>query len=135
MQGKNVLVVMAAATVLLGACKRETKDERFRRECEQYTQKDCPREMMEGIVLDSLSYDIGSRTRSEFYTLSGTLDNDSLLTDDVRNDLRESLLKDVKNSLQLKAYKDEGISMRYVYISQASGKVLIELTLKQEDYK
>ena len=48
---------------------------------------------------------------------------------------RESMLKGLKGSLPMKAYKDESITFRYVYRSASTGKTRLELTFTPEDYE
>ena len=126
---------MCFGVLLLGSCKRETKDERFRREYEQFTRKECPKEVAPCIHMDSVCYDIESRTLTEYYTFSDALDNDSLYTEEVIDDYRKGLLKELKGSIQMKPQKDESINFSYNYRSISTGNVLFELTFTPEDYK
>lgn len=117
------------------ACKRETKDEKFKRDFEQFTQKECPKLMDESTRMDSVCYDILSRTMTEYYTMMNTLDNDSLYKDEqLISTFTETMQKGLKSSLQLKPYKDEGITFRYIYRSLSTGKLLLELTFTEKDY-
>ena len=134
MQRTKILVVLAAATLLLCACRRETKDEKFRREYVEFTQKECPKDVNECTRMDSICYDIGSRTLTEYYTVWGLLDVDSLYTDDVLATLHDDILKSLKSSIHLKPYKDEGISFRYHYRSRSTGRKLVELVYTRDEY-
>ena len=134
MQRTKILVILAATLLPFSACRRETKDERFRREYEQFTQKECPKDVNELTRMDSITYDIASRTLTEYYTVWGTLEVDSFYTDDIVADLREDILKSIKSSIQLKPYKDEGINFRYLYRSRATGEQIVELSYTRDDY-
>ena len=125
---------MCLGALLLGSCKRETKDERFKREYEQFTRKECPKEVASCIRMDSICYDIESRTLTEYYTVSDKLDNDTMYTEEVVDDYRKGLLKELKGSIQMKPQKDESINFRYLYRSISTGDVLFELTFTPEDY-
>ena len=131
---RKVLTILCFGILLLGSCKRETKDERFRREYEQFTLKECPKDMNPYTRMDSICYDIKSRTLTEYYTVSDFLDDDSLYTEEVIEDYRTNLLKELKGSIQMKPYKDESINFSYLYRSITSGKVLLEVTFTPEDY-
>ena len=131
---KRLLTILCLGAILLGGCKRESKDERFRREYEQFTLKECPKDMNPYPRMDSLCYDIESRTLTEYYTVSDLLDNDSLYTEEVIEDYRTNLLKELKGSIQMKPQKDEGINFSYLYRSITSGKELLEVTFTPEDY-
>ena len=131
---KKVLALLCLGALLLGSCKRETKDERFKREYEQFTRKECPKEVASCIRMDSICYDIESRTLTEYYTVSDKLDNDTMYTEEVVDDYRKGLLKELKGSIQMKPQKDESINFRYLYRSISTGDVLFELTFTPEDY-
>lgn len=130
----KVLAILCLALLVCSSCRRETKDERFRREYQQYTEKECPKDIDPCTRLDSICYDIGSRTLTEYYTVRDQLDDDSLYTEEVTGTLHDEILKGLKGSIQLKDYKDEGINFRYSYRSITTGKLLLELNYTPEDY-
>ena len=85
------------------------------------------------IVLDSMTFDKDSRTIGYYYTLQGSLDN-PLRVDSAQ--FSEALLLEVKNSTNLKLYKDAGYSFRYTYHSEKdSGTKLFEATFRENDYR
>ena len=137
MDYNKVLALICFGTLLaLCACKRETKDERFRREFQQFTQKECPKLIDENTRMDSICYDIDIRTLSEYYTVMNELDVDAIYADgQLMSTFRESMLKGLKGSLPMTAYKDESITFRYVYRSASTGKTRLELTFTPEDYE
>ena len=136
MDYNKVLALICFGTLLaLCACKRETKDERFRREFQQFTQKECPKLIDENTRMDSICYDIGSRTRTEYYTVVNNLDDKDIYTDEkLIASFHEAVLKELKNSIQLKQYKDEGINFCYAYRSDSTGEMFMQLTFTKEDY-
>lgn len=134
----NKILAIACLGILVAfsACKRETKDEKFKRDFELFTQKDCPKLMDPCTRMDSVCYDIGSRTMTEYYTVMSDLDVDSIYANEkVMESFRETMLKGLKSSIQLKKYKDEGISFRYLYRSLSTGEVRLELIYTPEDYQ
>lgn len=129
---KKVILSALAATMLLTACQ-ESLEERCAREAKEYTAKHCPAQIAQDIVMDSMSFDRQTRTIGYHYTLSGNLDNSLTIN---KNQPREQLLMEVKNSTNLKLYKDEGYSFRYVYYSaKNSGTKLFEATFRKNDYR
>ena len=48
--------------------------------------------------------------------------------------LKDLLRKNVINSVDLKSYKEKGISFSYYYYSKASGKVRFQVRFTPEDY-
>lgn len=131
---KIMTILCLGAIVVFAGCKRETKDEKFKREFEQFTQKECPKEMDPYTRLDSAIYSIENRTLSYYYTVCNELDNEIFYTEDVINDFHDTVLKELKSSIQLKGYKDEGITFHYDYRSATTGKRFFDLTLTREDY-
>ena len=136
MQLNKVLPPICLGIILcFCACKRETKDERFKREFEQFTLKECPKFIDPTTRMDSICYDIESRTLTEYYTVKDQLDIDSIYADkELITNFRESMLNLLKGSIQFKAYKDEGVTFRYIYRSITTGKTRLELTFTREDY-
>ena len=126
------IIIMIVAGILLAACQ-ESLEERCAREAKEYTQKNCPRHIDTEIVLDSMTFDKDSHTIGYYYTLQGSLDN-PLRVDNAQ--FSEALLLEVKNSTNLKLYKDAGYSFRYTYHSEKdSGTKLFEATFRENDYR
>lgn len=132
---KKLTAIVALCTLIVcGACKQETKDEQFKKDFEQFTQKECPKEIDLFIQLDSANYNIESRTLNYHYTLEEELDHDTIYDEKTKDLFHENILKSLKTSIQLKPYKDEGITFRYIYRSNSTGKTLLELTFTAEQY-
>ena len=132
---KVLAIIACSSLIVCSTCKRETKDERFQRDFQQFTQKECPKFVDPYTCLDSAIYDIESRTLSYHYTVQEMLDNESIYTDELTEAFHEDILKGLKNSIQLKPYKDEGITFHYDYYSKTTGKMLLEMTFNKEDYQ
>lgn len=127
---KTVLLLMSI--VLLTACQ-ESLEDRCAREAKEFTEKNCPRAVAQDIVLDSMTFEKSTHTISYMYTLNGTLD-DTARIDSAH--FREMLLLEVKNSTNLKLYKDAGYSFRYAYYSEKeNGTKLFEATFRKSDYR
>lgn len=135
MNTNNIFTILACCAVIVCVgCKRETKDEKIKNDIEQFTQKECPKFFDPCTRLDSACYDIASRTLSYHYTVQDVLDDETIYTEEVTDAFRENTLRELRNSIQLKTYKDEGITFRYDYRSITTGKMLLELTFTKEDY-
>ena len=131
---KVLAIVCLGAIIVFGSCRRETKDEKFKRDFEQFTEKECPKFIDPYTRLDSAIYDIESRTLSYYYSVCKELDNDILYTVEVISDFHDNVLKELKSSIQLKGYKDEGVTFHYDYRSATTGKMMLDLTFTKEDY-
>ena len=85
-------------------------------------------------VMDSLTYDAPSHTLHYFYTLEGTLDNDSVTDSNFRKALEDLFHKYIVNSVELKTYKEKGLNFCYHYHSRSTGKERCQLLFTPEDY-
>ena len=80
-----------------------------------------------------MTFDKDSHTIGYCYTLQGSLDNPQRVD---KAKFSELLLMEVKNSTNLKLYKDAEYSFRYTYYSEKnSGTKLFEATFRKSDYR
>ena len=114
--------------------QRDSLDETIAKKTAEESQRDCPREIDSYTTLDSMSYDISSRTLHYNYTVFDVLDNEILYTDEFREEFREQLLNEIKNKIALKGYKKEGIAFQYTYLSKCSGDPLLDFRFEKSDY-
>lgn len=122
-----------ASIFALTAC-HESLEDRAAREAKTFTEKNCPTPVKDNTRTDSLTFDKATRTIAYWYTLCGSADNAEGLQQQ-KEKLISVLREGVKASTQLKAYKDEGFSMRYVYHSEKAPKeVLLDVTFTEKDY-
>ena len=128
---KRKIYTILMMTALLASCQ-ETLEERAARESHDYTEKHCPAPVAYQVTMDSMTFDKVSHTFGYYYSLSGTLDDSTYIK---QNNPRDMLLQQVKNSTNLKMYKDAGYSFRYVYMSTKSKDTLFDVTFKQKDYQ
>lgn len=120
---------------LLSACAFENFDKRSEREAREFTEKQCPRKVDKFTTLDSMIYDIESKTLAYHYTLSGDLDNDTIFTPGIWNDFKTILQEELTNSVELKRYKEHNVSFSYRYYSEATHKLKYEVTFTTNDYQ
>lgn len=126
------LFIFTAMTLLLASCQ-ETLEERGAREARDYTEKHCPAPVAHEVTMDSMTFDKSTHTFSYCYSLGGVLDDTAYIR---KNNPREMLLQQVKNSTNLKIYKDAGYNFRYVYTSKKlKGVTLFDDTFKPKDYE
>jgi len=129
---KGIVVTLIVGAMLLTSCQ-ESLEDRCAREAKEFTEKNCPRAVDKEIVLDSMTFEKATHTISYLYTLNGTLDDPQRIDS---THFRELLLMEVKNSTNLKLYKDEGYAFRYAYYSQKNnGTKLFEATFRESDYR
>lgn len=126
--------VLAVSMVLAG-CSKETRYERIQREAGEFTQKNCPKEVEPGIVMDSLCFDRETLRFKYCYTIGEPLDRDSIFTPELEETFRGKVLREIRSSIQMKGYKDAGLTFVYTYSSAATGKVYLDLEFTPEDYR
>ena len=128
---KKLWIIIAVA-LMVTACQ-ESLEDRCQREAKEFTERACPRHIDTEIVLDSMTFDKESHTIGYCYTLQGSLDNPMRVD---KTKFSEVLLLEVKNSTNIKLYKDAGYSFRYTYYSEKnSGTKLFEATFREKDYQ
>lgn len=119
----------------LASCGFEGFDERCAREAREYTLKQCPRRMDQATVLDSMVYDIPSRTLCYYYTMENVLDDKNVLTDELRSTFKEQLRKAIAGSIDLKKHKERGVAFEYRYYSQKDKTLLMKERIEAEEYQ
>ena len=128
---KTFLLLTTMMMVVLTSCQ-ETLEERCEREAKTFTEKNCPLRVAPGIAMDSMTFDKATHTIAYIYTLSGVVDDTAVIN---QSQPRERLLQEVKNSTNMKLYKEAGFSFRYTYFStKEKGTKLFEATFRKSDY-
>lgn len=128
----KIYLLLSAFVLLLFSCQESIED-RVAREAYEYTHKNCPVKVGEGIVNDSMTFDRVKRIISYHYSLSGQLD--TTFTDEQIQHVATELLNGVRNAAHLKIYKDAGLSFRYVYNSSKDPKrIVFDRTYTEKDY-
>lgn len=132
---KNILL-FATALLLLTACQ-ESLEEKAAREAREVTESKCPMPIGDNMYLDSIVFDIPTLTQTQYFRFTGNSDNDSTVENIVsNNDLKGTLVKELKNTPSYKALMNKGISFRYIYGSTAEPeKTYIDITVTKEDYQ
>ena len=125
------LFFLLFASAVLTSCQ-ESMEERCAREAREYTQQKCPAFINKVTRIDSLTFDATTHTISYCYSLMGAADVAGSVNE---GEARQSLLNEIKNSMNLKAYRDEGYNIRYVYHSDSRpSEVMYEVTFTKNDY-
>ncbi len=125
---------LTAAALVLSACSSTSREERFQRECEEFTLNYCPQRKDSCQMLDSITYNAEDNSMHNWYALSGQLDNDTLFSEKLKGLLYDELLGNLKKSLPLKKYKDAGVTFVYHYRSATSGKEFHKVVIGAESY-
>lgn len=131
---KKELLIFFSAAVLLVSC-HESLAEKAERQCREFTEKNCPRQLQNGMVYDSLTFDTPSQTIHYWYTISGKADNAELIKRQCHS-LRSTLLESIKDDVQSVKYKDAGFGFAITcHSAKNPGKVLLDEHFTAKDYK
>ena len=126
-------VFIAVLTVALFAACQESLEEKCAKEARVYTEKNCPSKLGDNIIIDSMTFEVATHTLHYHYRLTGVADSVGALSID---DVKATLLKDLRNTTSMKAYKDAGYSFAYTYRSEKNPEtVLYDVTLTTDDYQ
>jgi hypothetical protein len=112
-----------------------SRDEQIAREAREYTQKQCPRYVDKSTRMDSTTYDTQNRVFAYNYTVEGELDDPAIYTEQVKSLFRDKILKEIRSSIQMKSYKDEGLTILYRYVSASTGETRLEYRFEKEEYR
>lgn len=134
---KHLSLTLFAVTIFLCSACQDNFDQRCAQEAAEYTKTHCPQQVEEGNTLDSLSYNIETRTYQYYYTLSGRWTSPANIASlqQQKEILRGYLLDKLNNSLELNACKKEGINFSYKYYSASTKKEVVHILLTPADYK
>lgn len=133
----NILAACLALTlmVFVTSCQ-ESKRERFEREAREFTKKNCPRPEFEDIIiLDSLVCHNDSNNDYVYYY---SVKADSIMLEEMEKQheqLKENLLKAIRNSVDLRHVKEEGLNIVYAYYNAETHEKVSEFRFTTEDYR
>ena len=125
------VILFVLTTLILGACQ-ESLEDKCARECVEFTKRKCPSKVAPEMIVDSMVFDRTSHTILYYYKLTGASDRADAYQKD---QARELLKNELKNTTQVMTYKEAGYSFRYVYNSTKNKVTLFDVTFKQKDYQ
>ena len=124
------------AFLLLSACSQESRLQRFERETQDYTHRNCPRRVdRDGtITLDSLVFhDDGSLDYMYCYSINAS-DQDLATISRNIGTLRSNFLSSIQNDPELRHVREEGLNIIYLYFNPATHEELGRLRFTPDDY-
>lgn len=124
------IILFAALAIGFAACQ-ESLEEQAARQAKKFTAEKCPMQM-EMQVMDSMVFDVPTRTLQKFYRLTGEADREDLEFDR----LRQALIDELRNEPSYRIYRERGFNFQYTYRSESNpDKILFEAILTKDDYK
>ena len=76
---KRLFLFLPLLLLTLFSCRQSSFDDQCAEQAEEFTEKQCPKKISEGVVLDSMTYSKTLRCLSYHYTLSGKVDDAKLV--------------------------------------------------------
>ena len=126
---KKILLFACLLTGLVSC--QESLEEQAARQARKFTAEKCPMQM-EMQVMDSMVFDVNTRTLQKYYRLTGQADRSDLEFDR----LRQALIEELQNEPSYRVYRERGFNFQYIYRSEKNPDVvLFEALLSKEDYQ
>ena len=110
--------------ILFATSCQKSIEERAAQEAKEYTEKFCPTPVVNYAQTDSLVFDETTRTFTTYNTLVDKLDNQTVINTN-KAEIEKVFLNSVRNSTELKIYKDAGFNFRFVGRSASNGKIIL----------
>lgn len=127
--------ILLSVMVCMSACNRDSVDDRFWRQCRDYTRKYCPLRMDEYTMLDSLVYVREERCMNYYYLLEDSNVTDARQRVRLKEFLEGRLLSDLKNNTAFRELRENDISFRYHYRSSSGKEEVMMMEFGPNDYK
>ena len=127
---KKLILCFLMMSILISC--QQSRQEKLRKEALQ-TSIMCPIRIDKETTLDSMTYHQSDNTLFYYYSLIGSLDNAQKINN-LRPQIIKNQLETVKNSIELRKYKEWGISFCYIYFSKTSHKLLLNMKFTKEQY-
>lgn len=132
---KKIILLFMTIIGMTYSCQ-EDFDHHLQREAKEYTKKHCPLNVEVGNTLDSVTYDISSRTYTQWFTFSGFLDSPEARQASLSNmdKLKNQLCRTLRGDTKWETCKENGINFSYVYFSTSAKEIIFQITLTPNDY-
>ena len=127
---KKLILCFLMMSILISC--QQSRQEKLRKEALQ-TNIMCPISIDKETTLDSMTYQKSDNTLYYYYSLTGSLDNPQKINN-LKYQITKNQLETVKNSVELRKYKEWGISFCYIYFSKTSHKLLLNMKFAKEQY-
>lgn len=133
---KNIIrLSLACVTLILVSCKKERTIDDELKEVAVNINKTGPQILTDGVRLDSVSAQPGKIFKYN-YTLTDDV-KESVSTEEIeafKNTAKEGALKVVKTSPDIKEFRDNDVTMVYVYYDK-NGKPTADFKITPSEYK
>ncbi len=126
---KFFVVVISAG--ILASCS-ESMEEKAKREADEFTEKNCPVPLSRELTIDSLTFNVESKTFTYYQSLSPKYPIEDLNVELTS----QALLSSLKNDPSKIRYKEAGYAFRYVYYPLTDpSNTVIDVRFTKKDYQ
>jgi len=120
--------------LFLFSCQEKRLD-RFERETAEYTIRNCPNQIDPITTLDSLVFhNDGSLNYMYYYSVNLTEEQKTLFKKQ-QSEIEDNTLKALRASIDMKAVKEAGLNIVYVYVDADTHKVITKFQFTKEQYQ
>ncbi len=130
---RHKILFFAFAVLIFSGCHRTTLEDLAAKTAEEYTERYCPTPIENGQRTDSVTFSRDTHTFGYYYSLSGKLDDPTIIENN-KKQIISTILSSLKENTSMKEYKQAGYNFRYVMKSVKTGEVLIDKLFTNKDY-
>lgn len=141
MYARRTIPFLMLCTLLCFTSCQEKLADRFEREAKEFTQKNCPQKMEDGMTcLDSMVFVPSADKEGEcgdlklYYSLEMSDEAREILMDNL-GELCDMNLGIIRNSLHYTKYKEAGASFTYIYYDAIKEDKIVEYHYTKKDYE
>lgn len=128
-------ITLASLLLLTVTSCQEKKLDRLSRMAKDHTERNCPRRIDEVTTLDSIVFS-PAKSMDYRYCYSLTLTDEQRTSFlDMKDDIRDGTLKDVRNSIEQRSIKESRLNISYEYYDASTHKLLATFTYTPEEYE
>ena len=132
----RVYFILLLFVLILSSCQ-EKKADFFERDAREFTQTHCPQMMDDVTRIDSIVFVKKEDRMGDlllYYSLFVDDASRKILMDNLV-ELADMNLKDLRNSVALVKYKEEGVEFTYIYRDAETGEKIVEYHFTKKDYQ
>ena len=118
---KTLFLPLTLFVMLTMQSCHESFEERAERECKEFTERNCPQQLGNGVIYDSLTFDTPTHTVHHHYSVTGQADN-ARAFDKHKDELRKAELEGIRRDISSQKYKEAGYNFAITIRSKRNPK-------------
>lgn len=117
-----LMALILPFAICIQSC-HENLEERAARECKEFTERNCPQQLGNGLVYDSLTFENDTHTLHHHYSVRGIADN-AIAFNSHKEELRKMELEGLRQDVSTKNYKEAGYNVAVTIRSGSQPKII-----------